>query len=316
MKLKFKVLILIGIILIGSSYFIIDELLYINTLKTAFGEEYANLNCWGYNYIQESGSKLEKLTNQKLPVDEEERVTKMRELLNKNYAFFVNSLNSESPINYSNIVLLSSSAISVSLPETVYAILKDKIPDEKPSACTTPVNSLEDVDKVMQVSFAFTTAAIWAGWSQNIVSENNEYCTNQTNYNKCMKNWISLLKNASETKKNSLPEYKEASLPDCGRTLVYKDSKITEKELRSQLANATDGFSILWKSMQIEMYDKCSEELYNIIKDNPCDLSQLSKSKSLSMVLGGNGLLGGCIQSYLTNETSKLSEQLNLTKIS
>lgn len=304
MKSKFKILILLGIAVIASSYFIYDEILFAHNSRTI------NLDCWGYNIIH--NERTSKFINE--PVSTKEHLSRMRSLANQNYTAFVDSLRSDKPVNYSNIILINSFESNANLEETIYAILKDKIPDEKPSVCP-PVKSPEDINKVMQVSFAFTTAAIWAGWSQNIVYENNEYCTNQTNYNKCVKSWISLLENASETRKNSLPEYKEASLPDCAKTLVYKDSKQVEKEIRNQLIDAKDAFSELWKSMQIEFYDDCSEKYYETIKENSCDLSQIGKVKSVSVILEGNGILAGCLQDNLINETSKLSSELNLTKI-
>lgn len=317
MKLKFKILIIVGIILLASAPFILDEILYQYTLRTALlvgGDSDTNspsslgLGCWGHLFIKERSIKFVGFAP-----SPQLYVNAMRNLTNNNYTSFENSLNNQNIVNNESIFSTAGLVYRTNSIESVSAVLKNEFPIW-PQPCNLDT-SYQGINKVLSMSFSLMQNVILTSWYNNIISKNNDFCINQTDYNICTKKWISLFENVSTNKKNSLLQYKENILPDCAKTIVYKDSKQIENELRNQLGNATDSFSILWKSMQIEMYDKCSEKYYETIKDNPCDLSQFSKSKSLSIILGGNGFFASCVQSYLKNETSKLSEQLNLTKV-
>lgn len=301
------IIFLIGII---SFLLVYDEYDYINTLNSESSSAVEiGPSCWSYASIMQYGSRfIDK------PMSPEVQVVIMRNLTNQNYTLFINSLNSGNVRSYNDVFPTFSLMGSTNMIESNYAVLKEQIPETKPITCIK-ATAYEDINKAFLASFVYSVN--YDAISKHlyyIIKENADLCINKTDYITCMKGWTYLFENESEIIKNTLPRYKEVSFPKCAKTLVYTDLKQAEMETRKQLNDSKDSFSIIWKSIQIGMYDKCSEKIYEDIKYNSCDLTQYSKSMSLNAILDKNGLLSECFQDYLDNETPKLIEKLIAAK--
>ncbi len=293
--------------LIILAYILYDDYTYKKALKPVVGEEIKEqgLNRWSYNFIQSLTSQF---TNQTLTTSA--RISKAREIMNENYTNFVNSLDFKANNTNIDIAVLTSKSLVLNLVETVYSILKGGVPEEEPLAPASELD-YESLDKILLIKFSLVQASVNAIFINTIVSENDKFCRNQSEYNKCMKDMISLFENVAQTEKNNLREYREVSLPACLGTTTYRNVKKAEKNLREQLTKTKDVFSILWKSIQIDMYEKCSDKLYETIKDNPCGLI-IGKSSSLNIVLATNALFSSCSGSYLVDKVNNIKGKLIL----
>ena len=300
-------LLLLGIV-IGYLvyYYIYPEILFETILKQRVGKN-LTLNCWGYQFITTQTSRY---MNQSLTP--KQRVDFLRELLNQNYTNFMHSSNITNPGYY--IGGLVSQASSINLVDSVYNILKDTIPRTQPNRCKA-VKSAEDVSKVLLVSATMANSGTLAYSFSTITHDWIWRCRNVTDKKKCISYYLDQFRTIAEKKKNSLPTYREVKLTKCTNTLFYLQLKDLEKLTREQLTKSKDPFSVMWKSLQIGMYDDCSQEVYDkFIKKHGCPIIPPNKVDSVRVVISEASIFTNCSSSYLQNEFSVLKGELNITR--
>jgi hypothetical protein len=198
-------------------------------------------------------------------------------------------------------------SVEINLVETIYANLKDIFPDTPPTSCEV-IGSDEEVSKVLLQANLMATFGLLAYDFSGITVT---YCENATDKKECINEYFNSLKTIAEEKKNSLPNYREIKLSKCPETLVYLQVKDLEKEIRNQLANSVDPFSIMIKSLQIDMYNKCSQEMYEgFIVRYGCPIIPHKKSDAVRIIITTAGIFSFCSSGYVKNETTFLREQL------
>jgi len=126
--------------------------------------------------------------------------------------------------------------------------------------------------------------------------------------------FIKNIKRIALESKNTLPPYEEVNLPKCYSTYTYIYLKRFEKELRKQLDNVNDPFSIWWKVAQIKVLDKCSKKLYEWYEDLErkgihCQ-STLSEANATSFVINANTILSSVYSSSQLEEERILEKEL------
>jgi hypothetical protein len=126
--------------------------------------------------------------------------------------------------------------------------------------------------------------------------------------------FIKNIKRIALESKNTLPPYEEVNLPKCYSTYTYIYLKRFEKELRKQLDNVNDPFSIWWKVAQIKVLDKCSKKLYEWHEDLErkgiyCWLP-LNEADSTSFVINANTIFSFVYSSSQLEEERILEREL------
>lgn len=311
MKLGLVVLILI----LGMSsyliyYYIYPELVFKYTWKEITGQD-LNLNCWGYDFISNQFDSINKdpNANQTIYITRElktsEKVSFLRELMNQKYNNFTYS---ETPSV--DIMGLTTLSASTNLVESIYAILKDIVPEERPKACKFVKPAEEEVSKVLLIGVTMTQSGILASIYSSITRNNSEYCINQTDYKICIDNFLKKLGKVAEEKKISLADYKDIRVPKCPNTQVYFDVKDLEKKTREQLGDAKEPFSVIWKSILIGLYDACSEQLVESVNDRACPIIPKNKVEAVGEVISDMSRLAFCSSNYVKNQTDLLSTEL------
>jgi len=280
-------------------HYVYPEFLFEALLKEKIGGN-LTLECWGYQFISTHTSLILESMNYSytnLSLTLKQQVDYLRELLNQNYINFTESTNITNPDHY--IMDLLSQASSISLVESIYAILKDILPDAPPKTCKI-IRSNEDVSRVLSNAMTMVYSGKMAFEFVSITVDRLENCMNTTNKRECVDNYINSFKIIADEKKNSLPTYKEIKLSKCLNTLVYLQLKDLEKETRNQLVDSEDPFSIMWKSLQIDMYDKCSQRIHDeFITKYRCPIIPLNKIDSVEVVISTAGIFVNCSSTYL-----------------
>lgn len=304
-------LLILSIIVIGYLiyYYLYPELMFEAVLKGIFGSENLTLDCWGYQFISDQTSQY---TNQSLTT--RQKVNFLRDSLNRNYLDYVNfteSSNITKPEYY--VLNLTSQSAHTNLVESIYALLEDTIPDTAPKTCNN-IRSEEELSKSLLTSVIMVYSALssyeFSGISSDIIRD----CENVTNRKECAVNSLYLLGTIAEEKKNSLPVYREIKLNRCPSTLVYLQIKDLEKKIRSQLPKSEDPFSIMSKSLQIDIYDKCSQQLHDdFMSNHTCPIIPPNRVDSIDVIIYAPAHFSICCNNYLRDGLTTLREQLNVS---
>lgn len=203
------------------------------------------------------------------------------------------------------VIDLITSSVSTNFVESIYSIMEDTVPEERPTTCGFVKPVEEEVSKVLLIAVTTTETGSLAYTYASMTKNNTDYCINQTDNKTCIYNFLKKLETMAEEKKASLTAYTKVNMPKCPNTQVYLDIKDLEKTTREQLDNAKEPFSIIWKTILINSYDLCSKKL-----DKDCPLIPQNKNRAVANIMANMGVFVNCSINHIKGELDMLANQL------
>jgi len=300
-------LIILAVAVYSVYYYVYPEILFQSTWKTLAGGS-VSLNCWGYDFVQTVFENVNKnLVNESSnsQLTSSEKISFLRNILNNRYE----NLNGSKNLSFELLGLVSQVAVT-NLLESVYATFNDIIPENKPTSCTYSAPNEQDVSKILLNSATFSESGILVYYYSSIISNNTNYCNNQSNVNLCLNMFLKKTEDLAIKKRSSLSNFTEVELAKCARTQVYFDVKDLENRTREQLNNIHDPFSVIWKSVFIGSYDMCSKQLFDAISSKSCPIIPNSINKNVAEIMNSMGIFTNCSSNFINNQTIMLSSEL------
>jgi len=355
-KLKIFILFLIVTILYISYFYIYPEYLLRTKLKEVFGKDVSiwkydetTLSIWGYSFLREhSFDFCEKHNTTNCSIDgryqriflnniysnyTESNIMKMMDYCcylpnGTRYKYhdtdtitYYNCTENEFSVEKYEQVNVSEANIfiydflinvaQVNSIETSYANLKNVFEDKS-------LEMDEEIGNAVLIALSLSQTGYLYHFT-NYGEYIHDKCENSTNKIDCVNTFVNKFEDIAEQKKKNISDFGELEMSECHNKMVYTQIKAAEKEVRNQLNYTEDPFSIIYKLILIESYDKCSQKVYNMtLENNTCHIIPKTppkrKVESLSIILEQIGEFGNCSTEIIENDISILDKELDIDK--